>query len=93
MPAVSFPPAPIYSKLPSSCKSDDWEWLGEVTTNKLLHTNSWFKQRDLCPTMLCSEVSLQGSMGFLTQENNRSDDVGTVGAQAPLSVEGVDCHK
>ena len=35
VPAASFPPIPIYSKLPSSCKSDNCRGSGEVWTNKL----------------------------------------------------------
>jgi len=54
--------------------------------------DSWLRQRDLCLTMLCSEVSLHGRMGLWIQKTNQSD-VGIQEAQAPLSNDGSDCHR
>jgi len=53
---------------------------------------SWLRQRDLCLTMLCSEVSLHGRMGLQTQKTNQAN-VGIKEAQAPLSVDGSECHR
>ena len=57
-----------------------------------LHVNSWLRQRDICLTMLCSEVSLHGKVRLRTQTTNQSD-VGIQEAQAPLSVDRSDCHR
>jgi hypothetical protein len=91
-PSVFFPPAPIYSKLRSSCESDDCKWSGEVRTNKPLHTNSWFRQWDICLIMSQSEFFVQGRLGLWTKETNPSD-VERAGAQTSLSVEGPDSHR